>query len=177
MCRHLNPPRGTPEDHTGGAPPPPSVVMPPTPPGTSEQDHCITHTEEHLPKDATSVPLRLHGYEMNDCDAGPKEDAATKSDNPPSTDVARLLSRSENLCVRHQRMADEGANARLQKVRLLCAQSVPAQHVRLRLLLVSHAVSWCKATRCCADAQHFGTTCKINPGGLRHMSFLMDMLL
>ncbi|KOS13270.1 wd40 repeat-like protein [Malassezia pachydermatis] len=38
----------------------------------------------------------------------------SKDNSKPST-ITSLISRSENLCVRHQRMADEGANARLQK--------------------------------------------------------------
>lgn len=40
--------------------------------------------------------------------------------------ISPLLSRSEKLCVRHQRMADEDATARLQKVRLSFRPADPA---------------------------------------------------
>ena len=71
-----------------------------------------------MPTDMTNVPQRLYGYEMLDREASRENEK--QADGSSSTDVVRLLSRSENLCVRHQRMADEGANARLQKVRCIC---------------------------------------------------------
>ena len=71
-----------------------------------------------MPTDMTNVPQRLYGYEMLDREASRENEK--QADGSFSTDVVRLLSRSENLCVRHQRVADEGANARLQKVRCKC---------------------------------------------------------
>lgn len=71
-------------------------------------------------KDATSIPLYLYGYSSrdNDTETEHKGSSSTASGTEnTSTGPLPLLSRSENLCVRHQRMADEGANARLQKVR------------------------------------------------------------
>lgn len=71
--------------------------------------------------DAARLPRRMHGYAMEESvleDADESNGATGKacSKTPLS---APLLSRSEgHLCVRHQRMADEGANARLQKVRM-----------------------------------------------------------
>lgn len=84
------------------------------PPDMHERDSCSC-SPTVMPTDMTSVPQRLYGYEMLDHEASRKDEKP--ADGVPSTDVVRLLSRSENLCVRHQRMADEGANARLQKVR------------------------------------------------------------
>lgn len=82
-----------------------------------EQDSCSC-SPTMMPTDMTNVPQRLYGYEMLDREASRENEKQT--DGSSSTDVVRLLSRSENLCVRHQRMADEGANARLQKVRCKC---------------------------------------------------------
>ena len=100
------------------------------------------------PTDAASVPLRLHGYSMQeDEELMPKLDEHA-SDVSASNDVVPLLSRSENLCVRHQRMADEGANARLQKVRLfdpppshnVCTQFFHTRMHRPQLAVSSVAV-------------------------------------
>lgn len=77
-----------------------------------EQDSCSC-SPKMMPTDMTNVPQRLYGYEMLDREASRENEK--QADGSSSTDVVRLLSRSENLCVRHQRMADEGANARLQK--------------------------------------------------------------
>ena len=98
------------------------------------------------PTDAASVPLRLHGYSMQE-----DEELMLKLDEHASdvSDVVPLLSRSENLCVRHQRMADEGANARLQKVRLfdpspthnMCTQFFHTRMHRPQLAVSSVAVS------------------------------------
>jgi len=82
-----------------------------------EQDSCSC-SPTMMPTDMTNVPQRLYGYEMLDREASRENEKQT--DGSSSTDVVRLLSRSENLCVRHQRMADEGANARLHKVRFKC---------------------------------------------------------
>lgn len=82
-----------------------------------EQDSCSC-SPTMMPTDMTNVPQRLYGYEMLDREASRENEK--QADGSSSTDVVRLLSRSENLCVRHQRMADEGANARLQKVRCKC---------------------------------------------------------
>ena len=82
-----------------------------------EQDSCSC-SPKMMPTDMTNVPQRLYGYEMLDREASRENEK--QADGSSSTDVVRLLSRSENLCVRHQRMADEGANARLQKVRCKC---------------------------------------------------------
>ena len=82
-----------------------------------EQDSCSC-SPTMMPRDMTNVPQRLYGYEMLDREASRENEK--QADGSSSTDVVRLLSRSENLCVRHQRMADEGANARLQKVRCKC---------------------------------------------------------
>lgn len=101
------------------------------------------------PTDAASVPLRLHGYSMQeDEDLMPKLDEHA-SDVSASNDAVPLLSRSENLCVRHQRMADEGANARLQKVCLfdpppsynMCTQCSHTRMHRPQLAVSSVAVS------------------------------------
>ena len=101
------------------------------------------------PTDAASVPLRLHGYSMQeDEELMPKLDEHA-SDVSASNDAVPLLSRSENLCVRHQRMADEGANARLQKVCLfdpppsynMCTQCSHTRMHRPQLAVSSVAVS------------------------------------
>lgn len=117
MCLVSSPHNGLMKSHADGAPLPPGVSRTATSSAVSEHDHGVNVPEESIPEDVTCVPLRLHGYEMNDLDPTLKGNNASTCDNSPSTDVARLMSRSENLCVRHQRMADEGANARLQKVR------------------------------------------------------------
>lgn len=97
-------------------------VQPDNGPSTEVDDDMTMDNEEEV-KDATSIPLKLYGYSSRDTDA--EADHKCLSTNPGSADNTPgplpLLSRSENLCVRHQRMADEGANARLQKVRYILA--------------------------------------------------------
>ncbi|PKI82983.1 hypothetical protein MVES_002960 [Malassezia vespertilionis] len=58
-------------------------------------------------------PLKFHGYFMMD-EPEEKHGSASASGKGAKTS-SPLTSRSEKLCVRHQRMADEGATARLQK--------------------------------------------------------------
>lgn len=63
--------------------------------------------------------LKAHGFVHNEAVHGDGENAASTSRDKQecSSVISPLLSRSEKLCVRHQRMADEDATARLQKVR------------------------------------------------------------
>lgn len=93
-------------------------TLPYTASSTETDDICMD--DEGL-KDATSVPLYLYGYSSRDTDAEAQHKCSSSTSlgtENISTGPLPLLSRSENLCVRHQRMADEGANARLQKVRI-----------------------------------------------------------
>lgn len=62
--------------------------------------------------------LRQHGFVMHDNSRNGSKGPLRDKDVCSSV-ISPLLSRSEKLCVRHQRMADEGATARLQKVRFL----------------------------------------------------------
>lgn len=63
--------------------------------------------------------LKAHGFVHNEAVHGDGENVASSSRDKQecSSVISPLLSRSEKLCVRHQRMADEDATARLQKVR------------------------------------------------------------
>lgn len=100
-----------------------TLALPDPEPSTEIDDICMDNG--HV-KDATSVPLYLYGYSSRDTDAEAQQRCSSSKSSGAETinpGPLPLLSRSENLCVRHQRMADEGANARLQKVRLFSGAS------------------------------------------------------
>lgn len=87
-----------------------------------QQDYCCTADgcNEVAPPSASDA---LQGSSLKQVqgtdEEGRDKEAASSMHTKGECDtiVNPLLSRSEKLCVRHQRMADEGANARLQKVR------------------------------------------------------------
>ena len=70
--------------------------------------------------------LKAHGFVHNEAVHGDGENVASSSREKQecSSVISPLLSRSEKLCVRHQRMADEDATARLQKVRASYSSTV-----------------------------------------------------
>lgn len=98
-----------------------SAVDPDAPgPGASAPGPDTQSTEPGVGEDAAK-----HGPEKKETsslNASPQTESqvnAHSKEAPPNDAFnasALLLSRSDNMCIRHQRMADEGATARLQKV-------------------------------------------------------------
>lgn len=92
--------------------------------GTTDSQQVSDAADDQLhPSEAVaplSGPVLFHGYKMRD-ENGSCGEKGTCNDGDV---VAPLISRSEKLCVRHQRMADEDATARLQKVRWQLAQNI-----------------------------------------------------
>lgn len=89
--------------------------------GVKKDDACCASSNRVDPAsapgtDANSGPLKLHGYSVGDGDCSETRSIAREKDECGDV-MSPLLSRSEKLCVRHQRMADEDTTARLQKVR------------------------------------------------------------
>ncbi|WFD29626.1 hypothetical protein MSPP1_000636 [Malassezia sp. CBS 17886] len=75
---------------------------------------CDVAVSTELDAAFSQVPRLLHGYTTKE-DSGEPHRCVAERHGETGSSLAPLLSRSEKLCVRHQRMADEGAQARLQK--------------------------------------------------------------
>ena len=96
-------------------------------------------TSKDFPKNGTGVPhdpVRECSHKETTSAEPPK----ASIDEPGGSRLLPSASRSENMCIRHKRMADEGATVRLQQVRTGASSSWGAANaIHARLVAAQHA--------------------------------------